>query len=71
MVQGMYMPGMSPASVPGVSPLVAPVYQAPASAQPHQIEGGLRSTAQTFLQEFAKGVAGQLGQDAANAMAGW
>jgi hypothetical protein len=73
MVQGMYMPGMAPppAPFPGLSPLVAPVYQAPASAPPHQIESGLRTTAQTFVREIAKGFAGQLGQDAANAMAGW
>jgi hypothetical protein len=73
MVQGMYMPGMtpSPAQLPGLSPLVAPVYHAPESAPQHQIEHGLRATAQAFFQEAAKGFAGQLGQDAANAMGGW
>lgn len=72
-IQGMYMPGMAapPAPYPGLPSLYAPVYQAPASAAPHEVQRGIKSTAQVFCQEFVKGFAGQVGHDAANAMAGW
>jgi hypothetical protein len=53
------------------TPLVAPVFQAPASAAPHEIEHGVRATARSFIEEAVKGFANQAGQDAANAMAGW
>jgi hypothetical protein len=68
-VQGLYLPGMTvpPAQGAGIAPLVAPAVQAPQSASPAQVQGGLKEAGREFVSSFGKA----FGEEAGRAVGAW
>ncbi len=66
--QWLYLPGMNiPAQATAPGQLVAAVVQAQPNAGQHEVKGLLM----TFATSVVKSAGNELGQDAANGLAGW